>query len=102
MLIQGVDGVELVVANIALPVGAVECMMASRVFDVLLIVVPFNLLASDDAVRVTLAHHAEDRVAVQFRGARAGTHLEVVDEAAGGGVLDLAEGAGDVGAAVDI
>ena len=86
-------------AHIALPVGAVECTIGSRVFDVLFLV-PFNLLVGDDAVPVTLANHAEDGFTVKHRGTRAGTPLEVMDETAGGSIIDLAEGARDVGAAV--
>jgi len=87
------------VAHIALPVGAVECTVGSRVFDVLFLV-PFNLLVGDDAVPVTLANHTEDGFTVKHRGMRAGTRLEVVDETAGRCVFDLAEGARNVGAAV--
>ena len=86
-------------AHIALPVGAVERTVGSRVFDVLFLV-PFNLLVGDDAVPVTLANHAEDSFTVKHRGMRAGTRLEMMDEAAGGSIVGLAEGARGVGAAV--
>jgi hypothetical protein len=100
MRIQGIRGVEFFVAHITLPEGAVECAAGSCVFDILILAPP-DLLIGDDAMWVTLTNHAEDGFAVKIGGARAGTCLEVVGEAAGGGVVDLAEGAGEVGAAVD-
>jgi hypothetical protein len=101
MCIQGPHGVEPSVAHIALPVGAVECEFVSRVLDVLFLV-PFNLLVGDNAVQVTLANHADDGFAVKPCGAGAGTCLEVVGEAAGRGIINLAKRAGNVGAAVDL
>jgi hypothetical protein len=101
MHVQGVDGVELIVAHIALPVEVVECTVGSRVFDILFLV-PFNLFVGDGAMRITLSNHAKDGFAVKLRGVRAGTCFDVVGEAAGGGVVDLAERAGDIGAAVDL
>ena len=61
---------------------------------------PSYLLVGDDPARVTLANHAEDSFAVKTRGVRTGPRLEVVGEAASGGVVDLAKWAEDVGATV--
>lgn len=100
MCVQSVDCGVLVVAHITLPVVAVECMVCSRVFDILLLV-PSNLLISDDAVRVTFANHVEDGFAIKIRGTSAGARLEVVSKAASGSVADPTERAGDVGAAMN-
>jgi hypothetical protein len=43
-----------------------------------------------------------DGPAVELRGLRAGTPLEVVDEATGAGVVHLAKGAGHIGAAMGL
>lgn len=60
------------------------------------------MFVGDDAVRVSLAHYAENGIAVKVPGARAGTGLQMVADSAGSGEVDFAEGAGDVGAAVDL
>ena len=90
MLIHGPLGIEPVMANITLPVEAVECALGGYGTQNL-VFVPSYLFFSDDATRVTLAHHPEDGLAVQTGGARTSTRLEVVSETASGGEVGFAE-----------
>jgi hypothetical protein len=101
MRIQGLDGVKKPMAQIALPVMAVKRTVSSRVCGGILFLVPSDLLIGDNAMWVALADHTKDSFAVKHWGLRAGTRLKVVDEATSGGVISLAEGAGDLSAAVD-
>jgi hypothetical protein len=63
---------------------------------------PFNLLVRDEAVWVTPANNGEDGFAVQIGSAKAGTRLKMMSEATGSGVVVLAEGAGDIRAAMNL
>lgn len=70
MLIESLGGVELLMADIALPVKTIECAVGDRIFGVLFFM-PFNLPVGNNTVRVTLANHAVDGVAVEIWGVSA-------------------------------
>jgi hypothetical protein len=75
--------------------------VGNHISDILFLV-PSNLLVGNGSIWVTLANRTEDSFSVKLWGARAGTPLEVVGEAAGRGVVGLAKGAGDIGSAVNL
>lgn len=100
VLIKGVSGIELLMADIALPVVAIECPIGGRDSAILIVVISY-LLLRDHAMRVTLTDHLEDTLAVQARGASAGTCLEMVRETASSSEGVLAKRTGNSRTAVD-
>lgn len=109
--IQPLNPIKPPMTQIALPTLAIKREPTRRVLsDPLLLsacccfvsIMPFDLRPGYDAVRVPIAHHAQDRGAVQRRRVGAGARLEAVDWAAGAGVVVQAvEGVGEVAAVVD-
>lgn len=72
---------------------AVGRTVRSQMSDVLFFV-PFDLFIGNDSMWVALENHTENGFAVEVGCARAGARLDVMGEAAGGGVVAFAEGAG--------
>jgi hypothetical protein len=90
MRIQRLDSVETAVAHVTFPISAVECEISSRVCH-LPFFFPFNLLDSNEPLRVTLVNGAQNIFTGKRWGTRAGAFLQVMGEATGGRIIGLAK-----------
>lgn len=100
MLIECGAPIEFPVAQIALPVNAIERPVCHRIAEVDLVVPP-DLLVGEDPVHIAFLENTVDCLAVHALGIRARAGFEMMTDTGGRDEMCLAEGTGHLGTLVD-